>query len=81
MLRAARGNMWVKNFSNSFNNRLTHHMQSVLASNDAASYQLLANISSTSFDVSQATNVTNKLTGAFYMIVGVSECGGSDQCS
>jgi hypothetical protein len=81
MLRAARGNMWVKNYQNGFNSRMTYHMQSVLASNDAASYQLLANISSTVLDRSQVTEVTNKTTGAFFMVCGMTECGSDDQCA
>jgi hypothetical protein len=81
MLRAARGGMWVKNFQNGFNSRMTHHIQSVMASSDIASYQLLNSLGSTSFDASQATDVTNKTTGEFYIVCGVSECGGADKCS
>jgi hypothetical protein len=80
MLRAAKGNMWVKNFSNGFANRLTHHIQSAVASNDISNYTLLGSINSSSLDVSQAVNVTNPTTGAFYMICGVTPCGSEDQC-
>jgi hypothetical protein len=71
--------MWVKNFQNGYMSRLTHHIQSVMASRDATSYTMLNQLSSNTFDTNEAVQITNKDTGDFYIICGVSECGSSDK--
>lgn len=79
MLRAPKGGVWTSNFSNNFTSKMTHHVQSVQASNDVRSMNLLGVIGSSAVDTSTVNYVNNKDTGDFYFICGVSVCGGPDK--
>jgi hypothetical protein len=79
MLRAPKGGAWTSNFSNGFMNKMTHHVQSVTASNDIRSMNLLGTISSKAVDTNKVSYVNDKITGDFFFICGVSVCGGPDK--
>jgi len=79
MLKAPKGGMWTGNFTNGFMSKMTHHVQSVAASNDIRSANLLGTISSKAVDANKVKYVNDKNTGAFFFTCGLSRCGGPDK--
>lgn len=79
MLRAPKGGMRTGRFSNNFMSKMTHHVQSVAASNDIRSMNLMGTISAQAVDANKVNYINNKETGDFYFVCGISTCGGPDK--